>query len=113
MVSRIHRTDRRSPDSSIWRQARAGLTSWPCRSRQPTSACRTGLPADAILALVHLRAGDYGEAEGSVRKLFDQFKTDPSSTAGRLTVSTLWTIGLELDKHPATRDLAVTALEDS
>ena len=70
-------------------------------------------PADAMLALFHARAGNFGEARARALKFFDHMKTDAveSSTAG--AVNALWTVGIELEEHPATRDLAMTAFEDA
>ena len=70
-------------------------------------------PADAMLALFHARAGNFGEARARALKFFDHMKTDTveSSTAG--AVNALWTVGIELEEHPATRDLAMTAFEDA
>ena len=70
-------------------------------------------PAHAILALIHLRSGDYGEAQTRALNVLDHFKTDPVDSATSSSLYTLWTIGFELARQPATRDLAVTVLENA
>ena len=70
-------------------------------------------PADGILALAHLRAGNYGEARRRALALFKHFKTDAADSAAAASLYSLWTVGLELEKQPATRNLAVTAYADS
>jgi hypothetical protein len=68
-------------------------------------------PADAILALVHVRSGAYNEARAHTLKVLNHFKTDPVDTSVVASLYSLWTTGFELAKEPATRDLAETALE--
>ena len=68
---------------------------------------------DATLALVHCRTGKYGEAGMLVRKLCDQIKKNEVAGVTAGLMYALWTVGLELEQHPATRDLAVAAYESA
>ena len=69
--------------------------------------------ADAILALAHLRAGNFDEARSRTIKVFDHFQTDQADAAAAPSLYALWTMGRELEKHSMTRDLALTAYENA
>ncbi len=68
--------------------------------------------ADAMLALVLCRAGQFDLARGLVPKAIDSLRKDQApGTAPVVKVMAFATIGLELEKHEATRDLAFTAFD--
>ena len=110
--SRAGPSSRRSHGSSIWRR-RVGRGARERRSRQPTSDSDTGPPPTPFSPSLTPATATTIERKKRALALFDHFKTDSADSAAAASFYVLWTIGLELEKQTATRDLAATAFEDS
>lgn len=66
---------------------------------------------DALLALIRSRTGHHDDLRELVRRLIDRFENDKNTTGASYTTYACWTMGLELESHPATRDLAIMLYE--
>ena len=68
-------------------------------------------PADTLLAMVLCRIGQFDEARALVPRAIQTLRKEPAELLGSYRMHVYWALGLELEKYPATRDLAVTAYE--
>ena len=78
---------------------------------------RTKVPAwtvaDAIKAMVLCRTGRFDEARSVGGRAIESVQKDKSYGIATYKILIYWVLGLELEKYPATRGLALTAFEAS
>ena len=70
-------------------------------------------PGDVLLAMVQCRAGRYGEVKRLVPQVLEGIKKDPIAAQGSYAWYAEWAMASELEKHDATRELAVTVYQAS
>ncbi len=80
-------------------------------------AARKAVPSwiagDAIRVLLYCRLGKYQEARAILPKLFDELDKASDAPLPMYGFYALWTIGAELEKHAAVRELAASVYEHS
>ncbi len=70
-------------------------------------------PGDVLLAMVRCRAGRYDEVKRLVPQALERIKKDPIASPATYAWYAEWAMGSELEKHDATRELAVTVYQAS
>ena len=68
-------------------------------------------PADTLLAMVLGRAGRFDEVRALVPRAIETLRKDPAEVLESYKMEIFWALGIELEKYPATRDLAFAAYE--
>ncbi len=66
---------------------------------------------DALLAVIRCRAGRYDEARVLFEKVMDGMEKRAFPLTDLFQLYAYWSFGLELERHPATRDLAALVYE--
>ncbi len=68
---------------------------------------------DVLLALVRCRAGRYDEVKRLVPRALESLKKDPIASNNSYAWYAAWAMGIELENHEATRNLAMAVYEES
>ena len=106
----------RNPRQRSWPTSppsEARSMSWRTRSPRLVGKLPNWTAGDALLAFVLCRAGKFAEAESLIRKLPEIIKKDPVAASGAALIYAYHAIGLELEQHSATRDLAIEVYENA
>ncbi len=77
-------------------------------ARKKTPAWKT---ADALEALIRCRAGQYDRARALTSRVIAALRKEDAEPVSNARLMVYWTLGLELEKYRATRDLAFTAYQ--